>query len=30
VPSTIAQELPADEIQVNLSSYFDNFNVQIV
>ena len=30
VSSTIAQELPSDEIQVNLSSYFDNFNVQIV
>lgn len=25
-----AQELPADEIQVNLNSYFDNFQVNIV
>jgi len=26
----IGQELPADEIQINLSSYFDNFDVTIV
>jgi len=25
-----AQELPADEITINISSYFDNFDVQIV
>jgi len=27
--SAIAQDLPQDEVQVNLNSYFDNFNVQI-
>ena len=28
--SLFSQELPDDELQVNLNSYFDNFNVQIV
>ena len=27
--TAFAQDLPQDEIQVNLNSYFDNFNVQI-
>ena len=26
----MAQDLPADEVQVNVSGYFDSFNVSVV